>query len=410
MKRIVSVMAFVAIALMIIPQSGCSSKKKVELTMWCSSQDVLAVTREFADTFIDLHKNEADITINLGVESEETAANSIALNPENAADIFCVPDDQLIRLYSLGALLPISYDKNQVMETCGGADGASIRCASVNGELYGIPLTAGNGYFLFYNDEYFTDEDVATLDRILEIADENDKYFIMDYSSGWYTYSFFGGAGLSLDLSEDGKSNVCNWNATDTDITGVQVAEAMMDISAHPGFKNGGDGDFLDGIRSGSVIAGVSGTWNTMLVQEAWGDNMRAVKLPTYTVAGRQVQMASFIGYKLAAVNAYTDEPEWAQRFAEYMLDYDNQMRRYREFGEIPTNSKAVLEPDVINSPVAKAITDQSEFATQQRVTEAFWNPMTSFGTVMAAGNADSLDLQALLDRVVREITEPVNN
>ena len=31
-------------------------------------------------------------------------------------------------------------------------------------------------------------------------------------------------------------SNFCNWNATDTEYTGVDVAKAMLDISAHESF------------------------------------------------------------------------------------------------------------------------------------------------------------------------------
>ena len=49
-------------------------------------------------------------------------------------------------------------------------------------KLYAYPMTASNGYFLYYNKEYFTEEDVKSFDRMLEIAEENDKKLLEDFS------------------------------------------------------------------------------------------------------------------------------------------------------------------------------------------------------------------------------------
>lgn len=104
-----------------------------------------------------------------------------------------------------------------------------------------------------------------------------------------------------MKVNEDGVTNSCNWNATDTPITGVQVLEALLEIAANPGFKEADSDPFVAGVKDGSIIAGVSGTWNANVAAETWGDNYAATKLPTYTVAGQQVQMASFSGFKLVA-------------------------------------------------------------------------------------------------------------
>lgn len=52
-------------------------------------------------------------------------------------------------------------------------------------------------------------------------------------------------------------------------------------------------------MKSGEVIAGISGVWDVMNAKEAWGADYGACKLPAYTCAGREVQMASFTGYKM---------------------------------------------------------------------------------------------------------------
>ena len=49
-------------------------------------------------------------------------------------------------------------------------------------KLHAYPMTASNGYFLYYNKEYFTEEDVKSFDRMLEIAEKNDKKLFEDFS------------------------------------------------------------------------------------------------------------------------------------------------------------------------------------------------------------------------------------
>ena len=67
------------------------------------------------------------------------------------------------------------------------------------------------------------------------------------------------------------------------------------------------------------------------------GKNYGAVKLPTYTCAGKQVQMASFTGYKMVGVNAYSSNVKWAMKLAEWITNQDNQTRRFAERGQGPS-------------------------------------------------------------------------
>ena len=51
----------------------------------------------------------------------------------------------------------------------------AVLAASVNDTIYALPLTADNGYFLYYNKDYFTQEDILSLDKMLSIAAAQDK-------------------------------------------------------------------------------------------------------------------------------------------------------------------------------------------------------------------------------------------
>ena len=77
----------------------------------------------------------------------------------------------------------------------------------------------------------------------------------------------------------------------------------------------------MEGVQDGTVVAGVSGVWNASEIKKVWGNDYGAVKLPTYTCAGQQIQMASFTGYKMMGVNAYSKHKDWALKLADWFTN-----------------------------------------------------------------------------------------
>ena len=185
------------------------------------------------------------------------------------------------------------------------------------------------------------------------------------------------------------------------------MAKAMLSISASPGFYNVDDTGFLAGVQDGSVIAGVSGVWNAVAVKEAWGDDYGAAKLPTYTCAGKQIQMASFSGYKLIGVNAYSKQYKWASLLARWITNEENQQLRFELRGQGPSNRNAAASAAVQDSPAIAALIEQSDFSCLQRISGKFWDPVSAFSMKMAAGNPEREDLQTLLDLMVQGVTSP---
>ncbi|MCE5342045.1 MAG: extracellular solute-binding protein, partial [Eubacteriales bacterium] len=223
--------------------------------------------------------------IKVGIQSESTAKATVLTDITAAADVYTFADDQLGELVLAGALQPVSVNTEDIIAR---NSVGSVGAASLDGTLYAYPATADNGYFMFYDKAYFTSEDVLSLDAMMTAAAAAGKRVSMEMSGAWYMYSFFAGAGLETKLLPDGVNNYSNWNATDTTITGVQVAEAMLAIAKNPGFINQGDGEFVTSVKDGSVIAGINGVWNANAAAEAWGANYAATKLPTYTVGDQQ--------------------------------------------------------------------------------------------------------------------------
>ena len=375
-------------------------QQPVELTVWCAEED-MELLLEVTASFQTHYAGQANFEITCQPQSESSCKDALLGDLESGADVFTFADDQVAALAAAGALDPIE-DAAAIRAA---NLSAAVEAASVGGTLYAYPLTADNGYFLYYNKAYFSQDDVQTLDRILTVAGESGRQFSMDWTSAWYVYAFFGNTGLKVGLNEDGLTNYCTWNDTAGPISGVDAAQAMLSIAASSGFSNRTDEAFLAGVRDGSVIAGVSGVWNAVAVQEAWGQNTGAVKLPTFTCSGQQVQMASFSGCKLIGVNAYSKHPSWAARLAEWITSEENQRLRFERRGQGPSNSSAAASAEVQNSAAIAALLAQSEFSQLQRIGGNFWSPVTEFATSMAEGNPSGASLQAQLDHMVENVT-----
>ncbi len=371
----------------------------VELTVWGAEEDE-ALLQEIFASFQSHYAGEASFRITFQPQSESSCKDTLLGDLEGGADVFAFADDQVAALAAAGGLDPIENPE----EIRAANLSAAVEAASVDGVLYAYPLTADNGYFLYYNKAYFSEEDVQSLDRMLAAAAAAGRLVTMDWSSAWYVYAFFGNTGLEVGLNEDGLTNYCTWNSTEGPITGVDVAQSMLAIAASPGFASRTDTEFLEGVRSGSVIAGVSGVWNAVAIQEVWGENTGAAKLPTYTCRGQQVQMASFSGCKLIGVNAYSRHPEWAARLAEWITSEQNQRLRFELRGQGPSNISAADSPEVQASPAIAALLAQSEFSQLQRVGGKFWDPVAAFAGSMARGNPSGASLQAQLDCLAEDV------
>lgn len=419
-KRLVSLLATASVAVSML--LGCAAQDAgpaastegeaqetdsdggvVTLTVWAEESTHEALN-QMIESFKQEYAGQAEFEISIVANEDSDTKNNVLADVHNAADVFPMADDQVQGLVAAGALYPVPNPEEVKSANLEEA----AESATIGDTLYAYPMTADNGYFMYYNKQYFTDSDLETLDGMLQVAAENGKKITMDWSSGWYMYAFFGNTGLDFGINDDNVTNHCNWNTTEGDIKGVDIAQAMLDIAANPGFLNAGDDGLLEGAQDGSVIAGVSGAWNSTKLQECWGDNLGAVKLPTYTVAGKQVQMASFTGYKLMGVNAYSQNPEWAAKLADWLTNEENQTLRFEMNGQGPSNINAADSDAVKSAPAIRAVIAQSEFGRLQRVGNSYWDACTTFGYIMADGNPNNVKLQQLMDDLVAGITKAV--
>jgi len=366
------------------------------IKVW-ASQDDQQLTRQLADQFIAGYK-DFDVTIELGVVGEPDAWKSYSEDPAAAADVFFFPNDQLRDFVRAGALYEVTRNKADIVSR---NIESSIDAATLDGKLWAYPNTADNGYFLYYDKSVLSEDDVKTLDRILEVSAAAGKRFLMGLDdNGWYLASFFLGAGCTLTIGPDGKQ-ASNFNNAD----GYAAANAIVALTSHPAYINGAD-DVLVGGMGGSISSGVSGTWNAEAISAALGENYGAAKLPTFTMNGKQVQMGSFGGYKLVGINATITDPERlvvAMDFADFLTNEQSQLARFSARAMGPSNAKAAANPAVQANIALAALAAQNVYATSQNdVLGEYWVPAGALGTALV--NHTSTDIQWLLDNMVTQI------
>lgn len=392
-------------------------KPTIALTMWGAEEDQ-EMLAGMIETFKKEYGDWANFDIQLGVESESKAKDDIIVDVEAAADVYAFASDQINDLVKAGALQALDEDMSVTLETWTGKDVAglkaanasgSVDAATVNDKLYAFPMSADNGYFLYYDSSVLSADDVASWDALLAAADKAGKKVSMTFESGWYNASFFYGAGFTTGLNADGTTAI-DWDGK-ANYTGVEVVQSMLGIAGHSAFLAAADGDITNQIASGQLVAAVSGTWDAQAAQKAFGDGYAATKLPTFTCAGDQVQQGSVAGFKLVGVNPYSKNVGWAALLADWITNEDNQKIRFekREIG--PSNINAAASDAVKNNIAIAALSEQSAYGVVQVVGGKFWEPTASFGKNIASSTVkadDTAGIQELIDAMVEGVTAPV--
>ena len=390
----------------------------ITLTMWGAEEDQ-DLLRSLADEFITLHSGQVDLTVDIGVESESTAKDTVLADPEAAADVFAFADDQMKSLVDAGALQSID-ELNDALSVAGTSidqiksanSSGSINAATYNDKLYAFPMSGGNGFFLYYDKSKLSADDVSDWDSLLAAANANGQKVGMTLASGWYNASFFIGAGFSAgEVDADGVTTI-DWNGTSsTGVTGVEVTQAMLKIAKDPAFLAIADGDISNQIAAGGLIAVVSGTWDASAAEELYGEGYAATVLPKFTAGSKECQQGDYAGFKLVGVNPYSENTGWAVLLAEYITNERSQSARYEARQSLPTNTVAASIPEIQDNVALAAIMAQDAYGVPQTVGGNFWTPTATFGENIAQGNwsVDDTDaIQDALDELVAGVTAPI--
>lgn len=393
---------------------GNASGDAITLRVWGGEEDQALLT-ELVNDFKAAHPDQT-FDIQVGVESESTAKDTVLTDISAAADVFAFASDQLASLVRANALADLD-SMSEVLSTYAGKSIDDVKAANSAGtigsatfkeKLYAFPMSGGNNYFLYYDANVLSEDDVKSWDAMLAKAEESGKQVGMTMASGWYLSSFFMGAGFDSSTNDDGTTN-CSWNGTSADgYTGVQVVEGILGITNSSAFLPVTDGDLSNQIASGNLCAVVDGLWDAPAAEAAFGDGYRATKLPTFTCGGDQLQQYTYTGSKLIGVNALSENVGWATVLAEFLTNEASQNKRFDQRQLAPSNNVVAERDDVKANIAGAASIEQDNYGSIQDVGEKFWDPTKTLGELCAQKQltvGDTAGIQAALDTAVEGIT-----
>ena len=340
-----------------------------DIKIWCPDAAV-ELTKKQVEDFNN--SNEYGIKFNVTVEAvgEGDAATNMITDVDAGGDLFFFAQDQFARLVTAGALNQLGQGAGQIVRDTN--DAGAVNAASVGGDLYAYPLTADNGYFMYYDKSVIDASHLGSLEDILADCEKANKYFAFEMeSSAWYAVSFFFGAGCVSEWTTDADGKFTAVNDDFNSDKGLIAAKGMKTLVSSPIHINSSDvGEFQ---RGAAVV--VSGPWAYNDTVNVLGDNMGAAPLPSYTVDGKAYHLGSFSGYKLLGVKPTTDAARSASlhRLAQYLTSEAGQLERFKALAWGPANLKAQQDPEVLANPSLTALREQAPYSKVQGNIPGTW-------------------------------------
>ncbi len=205
-----------------------------EITIWVA-ENVQTFTQNQIKAFQEANPQYAGYTVTVEPVGEGDAATNMITDVEGGADIYGFAQDQLARLVSSGAIMPVTGDyATWVAEQ---NDAGAAAAAVVGGTTYAFPITSDNGYFMYYDKSVVTDP--TSLDQIVKDCEAAGKGFYMEINSGWYQPAFFFGAGCTLTYDADDAGNFTACNTDYASDKGLAALKAIINLHKSPAFVNG---------------------------------------------------------------------------------------------------------------------------------------------------------------------------
>ena len=390
MKKIFAVLLCIVICAALLP--ACDSGKNEILTVWCAEMD-----KEMVDAMVEAFMATKPAVKGIEVEvcEDNNTRERVEEAPDAAADVFCIPHDQLGALAAEGHVLEVTGEKYLVDISKNTAP--SISAGQISGKQYGFP-SSFETHMLFYDKSIISDSAARTLEGIMSSSVPDSGYsFAMDFGNAYFSANWFFTYGCEL-FGDDGEDrDFCDFDSA----AGVA---AMTYLIGHSGsFGNMTDEAAVELFKEHKLGAFIGGPWNAAAVTNALAANYGCAALPS--VDGKE--MRSFAGFKLYCVNAYTKNSAVAMDLAAWLTNPANQKMRFQTRNLIPVASQLAGDADVAASATAKALMAQGPHAiAMPSIPEMsnFWTPTGAFTSACYDGEIGVSELPERLSALASEI------
>ena len=347
-----SVVAISAISLTACSNNSNSNESKSsnkQLTLWVDTARV----SWYKGVVKDFEKEHPNIKVKVtqNPNGSANAKTDVAKDPSKAADVFGVPNDQLGQMADSGYINPLSptdtkeIKKNSVPEAYKGVEW--------KGKLYAYPYSE-QAQTVYYDKSKLSPEDVKSWKTMTSkgvVATDFTNAYVM------WPVMFSAGTKLFGNSGEDVKGSTMDSQ------NGVNAMKWYAEQKSNKGVMQ--TSNALNQLKKGNAQAILDGPWNAANIKKILGKNLGVAPYPTIEVGGKTAQMEAFLGIECFAVNSHTSNAKNAAILAKYLSNKENQLIVHKNAGEIPVNKAAQNTAEVKNDPVAKAVIQWLNQATQ---------------------------------------------
>ncbi|MBO5199207.1 MAG: extracellular solute-binding protein [Lachnospiraceae bacterium] len=358
-----------------------AQKVTATIKVWGNAEDQSADYGEWLQTrcnaFNEAHP-EWDITFEYGTCGEDKAGDTVSQDPSASADVYFFANDQLGKLIDAKGISKLGGSTADYIKSTNSQ--ALVDSVTVDGAIYGVPFTH-NTWYMFYDKSVFTEEDIKSLDAMLEKGKVS-----FPLTTAWYTGSFFVANDCTL-FGPNGTDNEAGFDFGGD--KAVAVTEYLIDLVANANFMNDEGGSGMAALGSG-VSAVFSGSWDYTNAKEALGDNLGIAALPTININGEAKQLKSFAGSKAIGVNPNSKYPEIAVALALFLGNADSQMSHYTARNIVPCNTELLAKDEIKSDElvIAQNATFDSTSILQPTVSNMsqYWTTTENFAKSIVNG------------------------
>ena len=313
-------------------KSLADEKITAEIKVWCPAEDIdSGWISQMCDKFNAAYPNWT-LTFKYETCSEGDAGKMVSQDPTTAGDIYFFANDQLTTLINADAIAKLGGDglkavKNTNSETM-------VATVSKDGDVY-------------YNTSIFSEDDVKSLDKMLEKAT-----VAFPFTNSWYFQAFYAAAG-GVFCGPNGDNEAAGVVLGDK---ATAVTKYLVKLVNNPNFKNDVDGVGMAGLADGSIGAVFSGTWDYETVKKALGDKVGICQLPTINVDGTECSLKAFAGSKAIGVNPTSKVKQGVLvALASFLAGEDAQKAHYEMRNIVPCNTVLLATEAVKKDALAQA-------------------------------------------------------
>ena len=381
--------------------SSAVEARDITLTVWGSENDqayLKEVSSAWATQYAADNADVSSVTVDVQIKGEDNAGTDALNDIEAAADVFGVPNDKLAELSAANAIYKMP---DSVVSDIKAVVGGAIDSTYCDGSYYGFPYTPNVAEIMFYNKELYTEDEVKSLNTMLEKDLGTVTNLIADVNSSWNSMTWFASAGAELYTNGDKSVNTLNKPEATAVLSWLQEqikAKKVVDTDSAD--------DAAALLKDGKAAALFYGDWAADSFRDALGDNFAAAALPHLTVDGAvsDQQMKCFGGSKLLVINATTKEPEAALSLSQALISEDAQLKAFESATRIPTATALATNATVAANPVAAAVSAQggnTVVSQPLNSTASYWDLEGAVMNDVYKGNISGDAIQTALDDLV---------